>query len=168
MGMKRVVFAVTAGAFALAAPAALGKSPRTPSCKLVTAARLTRLLKVQFVSDVPITDETPHQTACGYNTRIISEDATIVYTTKAGKSVYTIDKNQAGAKAKAVPVVGGEAFSFPFTTGVGNGLEPGTEVMTSSTQTEVDMLLGNVEVRINAYAPVARVEAVAKAISASI
>jgi hypothetical protein len=165
--MNRLVFALTAGVVALVAPSASAASLKAPSCLLVSSAKLTHLLGVQIVSVVPMTDGTPGQTACGYSTNIISDDATIIYTAKAGKTVYAIDKAHAGKTARPVPGLSG-AFSFSLTTGVGNGLEPGMSLLTGNSQFEVDLLEGNVEVRVNAYAPLAKVEAVAKTVSASL
>jgi hypothetical protein len=166
--MKRLALAAIVALGAVFVPAALASHLKAPSCALVSSARLTRVLGVRIVSESNLAVYIPDQKTCSYSTATVAQDVTIVYTTKAGKTVYTIEKSEAGKSAMAVPGVGGGAFIFIRPTGEGDGLEVGSQVPTNGPDAEVDMLLGSVEVRINAFAPVARVEALAKTVATSL
>jgi hypothetical protein len=168
LGMKRVVLLAAVSVGALCAPAAFASHLKAPSCALVTSAKLARVLGVSITSESNLTPYIPDQKTCSYSTATVPQDVTIVYTTKAGKNVFTIEKSEAGKSAKAVAGVGGGAFIFIRPTGQGDGLEVGSQFPTNGPDAEVDMLLGTVEIRINAYAPLARVEALAKTVAGSL
>ena len=166
--MKGFVLAAAVSLAAFFAVPAMAAQLKAPSCGLVSASKLASVLHVKITTESTIKGYTPSQKTCSYSTATTSQDATIVYTTKAGKSVYTIEKSEAGKQAQAVPGVSGQAFWFTVSTGEGDGLEVGSQYPTDGPQREVDMLLGNVEVRIDVYAPAARVEALAKTVAASL
>jgi len=166
--MKGFVLAAAVSLAAFFAAPAVAAQLKPPSCGLLSTAKLTRILHVGITSESNLDPFIPNQRTCSYSTATTSQDATIIYTTKAGKNVYTIEKTEAGKLAKAVPGVGGGAFWFTVSTGEGDGLEVGSQFPTDGPLREVDMLFGNIEARIDVYAPVTRVEALAKTVAAAL
>jgi hypothetical protein len=145
--MKRLLVAATFGAAALFAPSALAAQLNAPSCSLLSTSKIASVL------DVPITSTTvynvvPNQLTCYYATKKNPDAATVIFQIQDGYSAYLTAKTQAKPFVKTVKGIGAGAF---YDSAADYATEP-----------EFNVLYGNVCMTIDAYAPLKRVEALAK------
>ncbi len=147
--MKGLVLAATLGAGVLLAPAALASRTSGPSCSLLSNAKLSSVLGFKITSDSSF-DAVPNEMTCYYATKQNPEAVIVIYQTQDGFTAYLTAKQQAAPYAKTIKGIGAGAF---YDANAGYQSEP-----------EVNLRYGDVEVAINAYAPLPKVEALAKAI----
>jgi hypothetical protein len=151
--MKRVVLAAIVGVAVVLVPSALATPLRalsSPSCNLLSQS------KIGSVLDLPIRSTTiynvvPNQLTCYYATKKNPDAVVVTFQTQDGYSAYLTAKAQAKPFVKTVKGIGAGAFydsSADFTT------EP-----------MFNVLYGNVCMTIDAFAPLKRVETLAKTIT---
>jgi hypothetical protein len=151
--MKRLVFAAVVGAVGLLAPSALASQLKAPSCALLSTSKIASVLGVPITSSSAY-NVVPNQLTCYYATKKNPDAAMVIFQTQDGYSDYLTAKTQAKPFVKTVKGIGAGAFydsAADFTT------EP-----------EFNVLYGNVCMTVDAFAPLKRVEALAKTLTVNL
>jgi hypothetical protein len=148
--MKRLVLAAIVGAAVVLAPSALAaplQALKAPSCNLLSQSKIASVLGIP-ISSTTIYNVVPNELTCYYATKKNPDAVVVTFQTQDGYSAYLTAKAQAKPFVKTVKGIGGGAFydsSADFAT------EP-----------VFNVLYGNVCMTIDAFAPLKRVETLAK------
>ncbi len=145
--MKRLVLAAIVGAAALLAPSALAAQSKAPSCGLLSASKIASVLGIPVDSST-VFNAVPNELTCYYATKTNPDAVTVIFQTQGGYSAYLTAKAQAKPFVKTVKGIGGGAF---YDSAADFATEP-----------QLNVLYGDVCMTIDAFAPLKRVEALAK------
>lgn len=115
--------------------------------------------KIASVLGVPITSSSvynvvPNELTCYYATKKNPDAVMVIFQTQDGYSAYLTAKSQAKPFVKNVKGIGGGAFY--------------DSAADFSTEPEFNVLYGNVCMTIDAFAPLNRVEALAKTLTGAL
>ncbi len=150
--MRGPAVAVAIGALMLV-PAAVGATTHAPSCGLVSAAAAKAALGIPVGAGQKVTTPgNPGLTLCWYGTGSNPQAVQLSFRSSGAKQFAT-DRKFAASYAKSVGGLGTQAF---YNTAGGPN------------HTSLYVLKGNVEVTILAFAPLAKTEAFARKVVASL
>lgn len=150
--MRRSAVVVLVGAL-LVVPAALGGTSGKPSCGLVSAAAAKAALGIPVGAGKTVTTPgNPGLTLCWYGTGANPQAVQLSFRSP-GKTQFAKDEKLASVYGKSLRGLGTQAF---YNTAGG------------PTHTSLYVLKGNVEVTILAFAPLAKTEAFARKVVASL
>jgi hypothetical protein len=146
-------FGALAGVMLLFTPLASAATPKGVTCALLSTSKIAAVLGIPITSSTAY-DFVPNQLTCYYATKTNPDAALVIFQTQDGYSDYLTAKSQAKPFIKTVKGIGAGAFydsSADFTK------EP-----------EFNVLYGNICMTVDAFAPLKRVEALAKTLTRSL
>jgi hypothetical protein len=145
--MKRLAFAGIVAIAALLTPSALAAQLKTPSCTLLSTSKMSSILGFPIVSST-VYDVVPNELTCYYATKKNPDAVIVTFQMQDGYLAYLTAKTQAKPFVKTVKGIGAGAF---YDSSADSVSEP-----------VFNVLYGNVCMTIDAFAPLKRVEALAK------
>jgi hypothetical protein len=151
--MKRFVLAAAVGAAVLFVPSAVAAPLKAPSCSLVSTSKIASVLGLRITATT-VYDVVPNELTCYYETKANPTAVTVTFQMQDGYLAYLTAKDQAKPFVKNVKGIGAGAFYDSSAD--------------AKTEPVFNVLYGNVCMTIDAFAPLPRVEALAKTMTGAL